>query len=133
MTLAQISAFVCAALSLLCTTALGLFAFFIKRTISQFEKSDERTAALLDEMDKRHTEAMQEIDRRHTQALKELEREFSDLKGDLPLVYTLREDFIRTMNNVDRNFTAVDGKLTTVGEKLDKILGSIAGPQKGGQ
>ncbi len=38
----------------------------------------------------------------------EVKRDLADLKSDLPLVYVLREDFIRIMNNVDT--------------KLDKII-----------
>lgn len=34
--------------------------------------------------------------------------ELSDLKADLPLIYTTREDFIRVSNNID--------------QKLDKLL-----------
>lgn len=40
--------------------------------------------------------------------IKELRGELSDLKSDLPLIYTLREDHIRVMNNVER--------------KLDRLL-----------
>lgn len=37
-----------------------------------------------------------------------VKNDLADLKSDLPLVYVLREDFIRVMNNVDN--------------KLDKLL-----------
>ena len=37
------------------------------------------------------------------------------LQSDLPLVYTLREDFIRSMNSVDHNISGLD-------QKLDRVL-----------
>ncbi|CAH8721367.1 hypothetical protein WDD9_006254 [Paenibacillus melissococcoides] len=43
----------------------------------------------------------------------ELKKELDDLRSDLPFIYTTREDFIRTMNNVDK--------------KLDKIHDSMLG------
>ena len=44
-----------------------------------------------------------------------LNGQLSDLKSDLPLVYTLREDFIRSMNSVDHNISGLD-------QKVDQIL-----------
>ncbi len=49
------------------------------------------------------------------QELKELIGQFNDLKSDMPLVYTLREDFIRSMNSVDHNISGLD-------QKLDQVL-----------
>ncbi len=47
--------------------------------------------------------------------IEKVKTEFSELKSDLPLVYVLREDFIRTLNNVDKQMGDMNGK-------LDKIL-----------
>lgn len=43
------------------------------------------------------------------------QKELNELKADLPLTFTLREDFIRTMNNVEN-------KIGEVGNKIDKLL-----------
>lgn len=45
----------------------------------------------------------------------EVKNELNQLKADLPFVYTLREDFIRTLNNVDN-------KMGTIENKIDKLL-----------
>lgn len=47
--------------------------------------------------------------------IERVKTELSELKSDLPLVYVLREDFIRTLNNVDKQMGDMNGK-------LDKIL-----------
>jgi septation ring formation regulator EzrA len=47
--------------------------------------------------------------------IQSVKKELSDLKSDLPLVYVLREDFIRTLNNVDK-------QMGNMNDKLDKIL-----------
>ena len=99
MEMAQITALIGAAASLLCTLVVGALTYFVKQTLNDFRKADERNAQKLAEVDK------------------ELTQQISDLKSDLPLVYVLREDFIRSMNNVDG--------------KLDKIIGSLA-EKKGG-
>ena len=44
-----------------------------------------------------------------------LKTQINELKSDLPLVYVLREDFIRTLNNVDK-------QMSDMNVKLDKIL-----------
>lgn len=100
MTIEQIAAIIGAVASLLCTVTVGALAFFIKRTLTSLEDSDKRNAA-----------EIKEVDRRQTEAIKELSGQFNDLKSDMPLVYTLREDFIRSMNSVDHNLGGLDQKL----------------------
>lgn len=106
MEMAQITALIGAAASLLCTLVVGALTYFVKQTLNDFRKADERNA-----------QKLAEVDKRHAANYKELTQQISDLKSDLPLVYVLREDFIRSMNNVDG--------------KLDKIIGSLA-DKKGG-
>lgn len=54
----------------------------------------------------------------NAQRVDNLEKELDDLRSDLPFIYTTREDFIRTMNNVDK--------------KLDKIHDSMIGGGRNG-
>ena len=82
----------------------GALTYFVKQTLNDFRKADERNA-----------QKLAEVDKRHAANYKELTQQISDLKSDLPLVYVLREDFIRSMNN----------------GKRDKIIGSLA-EKKGG-
>ena len=57
--------------------------------------------------------------------MKELTGQLTDLKSDMPLVYTLREDFIRSMNSVDHNISGLD-------QKLDQVLRLITSIGKEG-
>lgn len=104
MEIAQITAVIGAAASLLCTLVVGALTYFIKKTLVSLEDADKKNAA----------DIQAEADKRE-QGLKDLSGQLSDLKSDLPLVYTLREDFIRSMNSVDHNISGLD-------QKLDQVL-----------
>lgn len=56
---------------------------------------------------------MEDMEQRHNTDIERLSSELNQLKNDLPMVYVLREDFLRVMNNVD--------------QKLDKIQSYILG------
>ena len=88
----------------LCTLVVGALTYFFKKMLASLEEADKKNAA-----------DIQEEARKREQGLKELADHFNDLKSDLPLVYTLREDFIRSMNAVDRNISGLD-------QKLDQVL-----------
>lgn len=75
----QITALIGAAASLLCSVAVGALAYFIKKTLTALEKSDEKNAA----------------------KIAEVEEKLNELKADLPLIYVTREDYIRVMNRVE--------------------------------
>lgn len=86
------------AFELVITGILGWLAYFIRKSEERRDKKDE-------EQDKKIADVKQEL---------------SDLKADLPLIYVTREDYIRTMNNVDN--------------KLDKIYDGMVmrgGPPSG--
>lgn len=100
----QIIAVIGSVFSFLSTLIVGALAYFMKRTLDGYQKADEKNAAEIKEIDKKQTE---EVERLKTQ--------LNELKSDLPLVYVLREDFIRTLNNVDKQMSDMNGK-------LDKIL-----------
>lgn len=102
MTLEQVVSIVCTAITVLGTITMGVLAFFVKRTLTQLESADKKNAS----------------------DIKELEREVNNLKSDLPLVYTLREDFIRSMNSVDAS-------INHLGQKIDQAI-SIMTTKNGG-
>jgi enoyl reductase-like protein len=58
---------------------------------------------------------MKEAIKKNTDDIEKFKKELSELKSDLPFVYVLREDFIRTMNNADKTMSDMNAK-------LDKIL-----------
>lgn len=84
------------------TTIIGIIAFFIKGTLSRMESNFEKLSKKIDD-----------IDEKHNTEIEKLNCEINQLKNDLPMVYVLREDFLRVMNNVD--------------QKLDKIQNYILG------
>ena len=100
----QITAVIGAAASLLCTLVVGALTYFFKKTLTSLEDADKKNAA-----------DIQAEARKREQELKELTTQFNDLKSDMRLVYTLREDFIRSMNSVDHNISGLD-------QKLDQVL-----------
>ena len=51
---------------------------------------------------------MKAADKKNADEIAAVRGELGDLKADLPLIYTTREDFIRVSNNID--------------QKLDKLL-----------
>lgn len=104
MDVAQITAIIGAAASLLCTIVVGALTYFIKKQLEAYEEADKRNA-----------EAIRKEEERREQDVKDLTGQINDLKSDMPLVYTLREDFIRSMNSVDHNM----GELS---QKLDRLI-----------
>lgn len=75
----QIIAIIGSACSMLCTIVVGALAFFMKRTLSSLEEADRKNAA----------------------EIEKVKTDLNDLKSDLPLIYALREDFIRVIGNFE--------------------------------
>ena len=114
MDVTQITAIIGASASLLCTLVVGALTYFIKKTLVSLEEADKRNAA-----------DIREEERKREQDIKDLSGQLNDLKSDMPLVYTLREDFIRSMNSVDHN-------MSELGQKLDRVLNLISAGRKEG-
>ena len=113
MDVTQITAIIGASASLLCTLVVGALTYFIKKTLVSLEEADKKNAA-----------DIREEERKREQDIKDLSGQLNDLKSDMPLVYTLREDFIRSMNSVDHN-------MSELGQKLDRVLNLISSQQAG--
>lgn len=111
MDIAQITAVIGVAASLLCTLVVGALTYFIKKTLVSLEDADKKNA------DDIRAEAA-----KRERELKELSGQFNDLKNELPIVFTLREDFIRSMNNVDLNIGKVERNIGKVDQKVDQVL-----------
>lgn len=72
---------------------IGVIGFFIKNTLTELKGGINKNAG----------------------DIAKVKEDLNDLKSDLPFVYVLREDFIRSLNNVDAKMQKIDGK-------LDKLL-----------
>lgn len=112
MDIAQITAVIGAAASLLCTLVVGALTYFMKRTLASLEKADEKNAA----------DIRAETDRRE-QAVKDLTGQLNDLQKDMPYVFVLREDFIRITKNLEDKIGDMDRKMDQV---LEHITSAIA-------
>ena len=86
------------------TLAIGAIGFFLKGTMADIKEGIQKNDLKLKELE---VKLSSKID----QAGKDL----NDLKSDLPLIYVLREDFIRSLNNVDT-------KMSNIDNKIDKLL-----------
>lgn len=86
------------------TLAIGAIAFFLKGTMNDIKEGI-----------KQNDLKVKELDVRLSKDIEDLKDELHDLKSDLPFVYVLREDFIRSLNNVD-------SKMNNMDNKLDKLL-----------
>jgi hypothetical protein len=99
--------------------ALWLFGQIIVRQFKagmdeRFERQDEKRetgAQALRDLLKRHIEAEAEL----TSKLSALERDFLTLRGDLPLQYVRREDYVR-------NQTIIESKLDGLALRLEAII-----------
>lgn len=84
------------------TLMVGALCWFVQRSIKKFDdgiaKLDEKITA---------------VDGKYADEMKQLRQEFNNYLKDAPLMFTLREDFIRVMNNVD--------------EKLNQLLYNRSG------
>jgi len=92
------------ALQTVTTLIIGLVGWGIKNAITEMKSAIKKNA---DDIEK--------LEAKFTQEVEKIRSEHSELKSDLPFVYVLREDFIRTLNSVDKCMCAMDSK-------LDKIL-----------
>jgi hypothetical protein len=82
------------------TLVVGLIGWSVKNTVGPIKENIKKNADNLEKQDAKQTAAVEKV-----------QSQLNDLKSDLPFVYVTREDYIRTMNNVDKQMTIMDGKL----------------------
>lgn len=75
------------------TAIIGVAAWGVKNAIGEMKAAVSELKA---------------ADKKNAEEIAAVRGELGDLKADLPLIYTTREDFIRVSNNID--------------QKLDKLL-----------
>lgn len=86
------------------TIIVGLVGWSIKGTLAELKNGIAKNGC-----------DIKEIDAKQTAAVEQVKKELSELKSDLPLVYTLREDYIRCQQNQEK-------KMNSIEDKLDKLL-----------
>lgn len=90
-------------LQFITTLAVGAIAYFLKGTMVDIKEGI-----------KKNDLKVKEIEVKLSKDIENLKDELHDLKSDLPFVYVLREDFIRTLNNVDSKMGNIDNKMDRV-------------------
>ena len=111
-------------LSIVSTIIIGLVGWGFRTTITGLRgeiktntDNIDKVTLLIEKIDSLQSERMDKMDSRQSERMDKLETSFNDLKSDLPLVYVLREDFVRTMNNVESRMMGMDNKLDRLLEK----------------
>lgn len=86
------------------TIIVGLVGWSIKSTLAELKNGIEKNSLNIEKNDTKQTAAVEQV-----------RKELNELKSDLPLVYTLREDYIRCQQNQEK-------KMNSIEDKLDKLL-----------
>lgn len=86
------------------TIIVGLVGWSIKSTLAELKNGIEKNSSNIEKNDTKQTAAVEQV-----------RKELNELKSDLPLVYTLREDYIRCQQNQEK-------KMNSIEDKLDKLL-----------
>ena len=107
-------------ISILSTIIIGLVAWGFRTTVSEIRGEIKKNTENIE----KNSRLIDKVSSKLSDRMDKLETNFNDLKSDLPLMYTLREDFVRAMNNVESKIGGMDNK-------LDRLLEKTA--QKGGK
>ena len=94
---------------------VGIIAFFLKSQLASIQKSIEQNSTDIQEQTEKIKQRINEVEKKSKADVDAVREELNNLKADMPLVYTLREDFIRTLNNVE-------SKMGNIDTKIDKLL-----------
>ena len=100
-------------LSIASTIIIALVGWGFRTTISEIRGGIKKNAENIEKL----SSLIEKIDARQSERIDKLETNFNDLKSDLPMTFVLREDFVRTMNNVESRIMGMDNKLDRLLEK----------------
>ena len=94
---------------------VGVVGFFMKNQLTNIQKSISQNSEDIRRQTRKINERIDKVEEKAKEDVEKVAKELHDLKEDLPLIYTLREDFIRTMNGVETSMGKIDNK-------IDKLL-----------
>lgn len=89
--------------------------FFIKRWFNGIEQGNTKIQEKIEQNDKKVNERIDRLEQKNDEDLQKIKGELSQMKADLPVVYVLREDYIRVANNMEEN-------MKELGRKIDMLL-----------
>lgn len=83
---------------------IGAIGYFLKTTMGELKEQIKDNSKKVDDVENK-------VDKK----ICDLEKELDNLKSDLPFIYVTREDFIRSLNNVDNKLDKIyDGMMKGV-------------------
>lgn len=94
---------------------VGVIAFFLKNQLTSIQKAIKQNSDDIRQQTEKINERIDEVEEKSKKDVEAVREELNNLKADMPLIYTLREDFIRTLNNVE-------SKMGNIENKIDKLL-----------
>jgi cell division protein FtsB len=103
-------------LSVVCTVIIALVGWGFRSTIKGLRDAIANNTQDID----KNTKSIEKIAARQAERMDKLETNFNDLKSELPHIYVLREDYIRTMNSVETRVMGIDNKLDRVLERIPR-------------
>ena len=92
-----------------------VLAFFIKRWFAAIEQGNKEIQNRIEQNDKKVNERIDRLEQKSEEDIQKIKSEISQMKADLPVVYVLREDYIRVANNMEAN-------IKELGRKIDMLL-----------
>ena len=97
-------------ITLAVTTALGIISFFFKRTLTQIDRRQELAEKkLVEELARLETRYSKTDDR-----ITHLEERFNKMMHDMPHVYTLREDWTRSISYIQQKLDKIYDHITSM-------------------
>lgn len=110
-------------IGMVASVIIGVLVYLAKMMINDIKSSISGFGDRLDTAMKSFDERIDKVEEKHEKDMKQVQAELNNIKSDFPMTFVLREDYFRTMNSVD-------GKMTSIDEKLSKLLLNSVGGDK---
>lgn len=95
----------------LAACGIGVIAFFLRNQLNSIQKSIEQNSTDIQKQTEKINQRIDEVEEKSKKDVDAVREELNNLKADMPLIYTLREDFIRTLNNVETKMQGIESKI----------------------
>ena len=110
-------------IGMVASVIIGVLVYLAKMMINDIKSSISGFGDRLDTAMKSFDERIDKVEEKHDKDMKQVQAELNNIKSDFPMTFVLREDYFRTMNSVE-------GKMTSIDEKLSKLLLNSVGGDK---
>ena len=110
-------------IGMVASVIIGVLVYLAKMMINDIKSSISGFGDRLDTAMKSFDERIDKVEEKHEKDMKQVQAELNNINSDFPMTFVLREDYFRTMNSVE-------GKMTSIDEKLSKLLLNSVGGDK---